>query len=110
MQAELVSQTGDSVGQTELPDSVFGIRPNHHAIYEAVRAYLANRRQGTASTKGRSEVAYSGRKPWRQKGTGRARAGTRRSPLWVGGGGHGSDSSAVDRCSAADISMPVGSD
>jgi large subunit ribosomal protein L4 len=86
MQVAVLSATGDNVGVVDLPDEVFGIRPSHHAIYEAVRAYLANRRQGTASTRSRSEVAYSGRKPWRQKGTGRARAGTRRSPLWVGGG------------------------
>ncbi len=70
----------------ELSDSVFGIIPNNHVIYLAVKAYLANQRQGTNKTKERSEVRGGGKKPWRQKGTGRARAGTSRSPLWVGGG------------------------
>ncbi len=86
MRTQMLSQTGDEIGMVDLPDSVFAVRPSHHAVYEVVRAHLANRRQGTASTKGRSEVNYGGRKPWRQKGTGRARAGSRRSPLWVGGG------------------------
>jgi large subunit ribosomal protein L4 len=65
---------------------VFGIEPHEHAMYQAVRVYLANRRQGTHKTKGRTEVRGGGKKPWRQKGTGRARVGTSRSPLWVGGG------------------------
>ena len=86
MRTRMLSQTGDEIGTVELPDSVFGIRPSHHAVYEVVRAHLANKRQGTACTKGRSEVNFGGRKPWRQKGTGRARAGSRRSPIWVGGG------------------------
>ncbi len=86
MKVQMLSQMGEELGTVELPDGLFAIRPSHHAIYEVVRAQLASRRQGTASTKGRSEVRYSGHKPWRQKGTGRARAGSRRSPLWVGGG------------------------
>lgn len=69
-----------------LPSDVFEISPNHHLIYQAVRTYLANKRQGTHKTKERSEVRGGGKKPWRQKGRGTARAGTIRSPLWVGGG------------------------
>ncbi|MCX8057105.1 MAG: 50S ribosomal protein L4 [Ignavibacteria bacterium] len=72
--------------QIELNPDVFGIEPNDHAIYLAVKAFLANQRQGTAKTKERSEVRGGGRKPWRQKGRGTARAGSIRSPLWVGGG------------------------
>lgn len=65
---------------------IFEIEPNDHAIYQAVRVYLANRRQGTHQTKGRSDVRGGGKKPWRQKGRGTARAGTTRSPIWIGGG------------------------
>jgi len=70
----------------KLAPEIFGIEPNDHAIYMAVKAQMTNSHRGTASTKGRSEVRGGGRKPWRQKGTGRARAGTIRSPLWRGGG------------------------
>lgn len=70
----------------DLSDDIFGIEPNDHAIYLSVKAYLANQRQGTHKAKERSEVRGGGRKPWRQKGRGTARAGTTRSPLWVGGG------------------------
>ncbi len=77
------SETGEKMS---LPERVFGIEPHSHAMYMAVRAELTNRRQGTRATKGRSQVRGGGGKPWRQKGTGRARAGTIRSPLWVGGG------------------------
>jgi large subunit ribosomal protein L4 len=70
----------------DLPDDIFGIDPNDHAIYLSVKAYLANQRQGTHKAKERSEVRGGGRKPWKQKGRGTARAGTTRSPLWVGGG------------------------
>jgi len=70
----------------ELPDAVFGIEPNEYAVHEAVTLQLASRRSGTHDTKTISEVAGGGRKPWRQKGTGRARQGSRRSPLWRGGG------------------------
>jgi len=69
-----------------LDERLFGAEVNQDLLYRAVRMQLGNRRQGTHSTKTRGEVAGGGRKPWRQKGTGRARAGTRRSPLWVGGG------------------------
>jgi len=69
-----------------LNEDVFGIEPNAHAVYQAVRLFLANQRQGTAKSKERSEVRGGGKKPWRQKGRGTARAGSARSPLWVGGG------------------------
>ncbi len=70
----------------ELADDIFGIEPNDHAIYLSVKAYLANQRQGTHKAKERGEVSGGGKKPWKQKGRGGARAGTSRSPLWVGGG------------------------
>ena len=74
------------VDEIDLNDQVFGAEVNEHILYEVVRMQLASRRQGTASTKTRSDVSGGGKKPWRQKGTGRARAGTSRSPLWRGGG------------------------
>ena len=77
------SQEGSSV---ELIEDVFGIEPNDHVIYLAVKAHLANKRQGTHKTKERGEVRGGGKKPWNQKGRGTARAGTIRSPIWVGGG------------------------
>ncbi len=87
MKLEVYKIDGSKSGETvELSDSIFGIEPNDHVIYLAVKAYLANRRQGTHKAKERSEVRGGGRKPWRQKGRGTARAGTIRSPLWVGGG------------------------
>jgi len=70
----------------ELSDDIFGVEVNTHVMYEAVKNYLANQRQGTQSAKTRGEVRGGGRKPWRQKGTGRARQGSTRSPQWVGGG------------------------
>lgn len=70
----------------DLPDSVFGVEPNEHLLYQAVRVYLSNQRQGTHKTKERAEVRGGGKKPFRQKGTGRARQGTSRSPLMKGGG------------------------
>lgn len=76
----------NKVGEIELSDIVFGTELNEAALYDVVRMQMASRRRGTASTKERSDVRGGGRKPWRQKGTGRARAGTRRSPLWRGGG------------------------
>ncbi|MDR5659551.1 50S ribosomal protein L4 [Serpentinicella sp. ANB-PHB4] len=78
--------SGQQVSEMELQENVFGIEVNQHVLYEAVKNQLANRRQGTQSAKTRSEVRGGGRKPWKQKGTGRARHGTIRSPLWVGGG------------------------
>jgi large subunit ribosomal protein L4 len=77
------TESGDVVN---LPDEIFGIEPNTHLIYQAVRTYLSNRRQGTHKSKERSEVRGGGRKPYRQKGTGNARRGTSRSPIMVGGG------------------------
>lgn len=78
--------SGQQVSEIELSDNIFAVEVNQHAIYEVVKNQLANKRQGTQSAKTRSEVRGGGRKPWRQKGTGRARAGTIRSPLWIGGG------------------------
>ncbi len=78
--------SGDQVGEIELSDNVFGIEVNEYVLHEAVKNQLANKRQGTQSTKTRAEVRGGGRKPWRQKGTGRARVGSIRSPLWIGGG------------------------
>lgn len=77
------TESGDKIN---LPDEIFGIEPNTHLIYQAVRMYLANKRQGTHKTKERGEVSGGGKKPFRQKGTGNARRGTSRSPLMVGGG------------------------
>ncbi|WP_053361321.1 50S ribosomal protein L4 [Bacillus sp. FJAT-27251] len=82
----LFNQTGSQVGEVELNESVFGIEPNNHVMFEAVVMQRASMRQGTHKTKIRSEVAGGGRKPWRQKGTGRARQGSIRSPQWRGGG------------------------
>jgi large subunit ribosomal protein L4 len=74
------------VGQLELSNSVFAVAVKPHVMHEVVLYQLAKRRAGTVQTKGRSDVAGGGKKPWRQKGTGRARAGTSRSPIWRGGG------------------------
>ena len=82
----LLNQTGKNIGEIELIDSVFNVEPNQQVLYEVVKAQRAAMRQGTHKTKGRSEVRGGGRKPWKQKGTGRARAGSTRSPIWVGGG------------------------
>jgi large subunit ribosomal protein L4 len=86
MKVQVLDQSGKPVQELELPDEVFSYPVNDHLIYEAVVNYLANQRHGTASTKTRGEVSGGGRKPWRQKGTGRARAGSIRSPLWRHGG------------------------
>jgi len=82
----IYNQEGGITGTKTLDDSVFSVPQRPHLLQEAVRTYLATQRSGTANTKGRSEVSRSNRKPWRQKGTGRARSGTSRSPIWVGGG------------------------
>lgn len=86
MLVDVYNKTGQTVGQIELADNVFGITPDDHVMHQAVVAYLANNRQGTKKTKVRSEVSGGGKKPWKQKGRGGARAGSNRSPLWVGGG------------------------
>lgn len=82
----LYKQDGTQAGDIELADAIFGIEPNTHVLHEAVVMQQASLRQGTHKVKGRSEVRGGGRKPWRQKGTGRARQGTIRAPQWVGGG------------------------
>jgi large subunit ribosomal protein L4 len=87
MKLEIYKKDGTKSGETiELSKEVFEIEPNDHVIYLSVKAYLANQRQGTHKSKERSEVHGGGKKPWKQKGRGGARAGTSRSPIWVGGG------------------------
>jgi large subunit ribosomal protein L4 len=87
MTVDVIKIDGSKSGETiNLPDNIFAIEPNDHAIYLSVKAYLANQRQGTHKAKERGEVSGGGKKPWKQKGRGGARAGTTRSPLWVGGG------------------------
>jgi len=80
------NMNGDKTGSMDISDSIFGIEANEHAVHMAVVQYLANQRQGTKGSKTRAEVRGGGRKPWRQKGTGRARQGSIRSPQWTGGG------------------------
>ncbi len=82
----LYNMDGKEIGTVELNDSVFGVEVNKAAVFEVVKNYLANQRQGTQSTKTRAEVRGGGIKPWRQKGTGRARQGSIRSPQWIHGG------------------------
>lgn len=84
--AKVIDATGSSTGTRDLPDELFGGEVNVPLMHQAVTAQLAAARSGTASTKTRSEVRGGGKKPWRQKGTGRARHGSTRSPIWVGGG------------------------
>jgi large subunit ribosomal protein L4 len=84
--AKVLDLTSKEVGEIELPDTVFGVPLNEPLIHEAVRSFLANRRAGTSATKTRGDVSGAGRKLWKQKGTGRARIASLRSPLWKGGG------------------------
>jgi large subunit ribosomal protein L4 len=84
--AKVIDATGNTTGLRDLPDELFGGEVNVPLMHQAVTAQLAAARSGTASTKTRSEVRGGGKKPWRQKGTGRARHGSSRSPIWVGGG------------------------
>ncbi|MDD5747793.1 MAG: 50S ribosomal protein L4 [Actinomycetota bacterium] len=86
MKAPLMDTEGKKIGDIELEAKLFGVTPNPYAIHQVVRLEMALSRAGTASTRTRSEVRGGGAKPWRQKGTGRARAGSTRSPLWRGGG------------------------
>ncbi|MEI4804187.1 50S ribosomal protein L4 [Bacillus sp. NPDC077411] len=83
---KLFNQTGSEVGEIQLAETIFGIEPNQAVLFEAVTMQRASLRQGTHKVKTRSEVRGGGRKPWRQKGTGRARQGSIRSPQWRGGG------------------------
>ena len=82
----LLNQSGEKIKNLKLSDEIFGIEPNRQVIYDVVNCQRAAMRQGTHDTKGRSEVRGGGRKPWRQKGTGRARQGSIRAPQWRGGG------------------------
>ena len=86
MSKEILSTNGEKLGEITLEKSVFGVEPNLHVMHLALRRQLNNARQGSACAKTRAEVAGGGRKPWKQKGTGRARAGSLRSPLFAGGG------------------------
>ncbi len=85
-QIEIINKENKSVGVADLPDDIFGVEVKKALLHEVVRNHLANKRQGTASTRTRGLISGGGRKPYRQKGTGRARAGSIRSPLWRGGG------------------------
>lgn len=86
MQAQLLNVKGEEAGSVDLKEAVFGHKPSREFLHEFVTVYLANQRRGTAHTKTRSEVSGGGKKPWKQKHTGRARAGSIRSPLWRHGG------------------------
>ena len=89
---KILDLTNKEVGEVELTDQVFGVAHNEPLVHEAVRSFLANRRAGTSATKTRGDVSGAGRKLWKQKGTGRARIASLRSPLWKGGGNaHGPD-------------------
>ena len=83
---DVLNQTGTKVEEVSLNKDVFGVEVNNGVVYDAVQVYMSNSRQATAKTKKRDEVSGGGRKPWRQKGTGRARQGSTRSPQWRGGG------------------------
>jgi len=84
--ALVYNMAGEQVGEIQLSEAIFGIEPNEYVLHAAVKNYLANQRQGTQSALTRGEVSGGGRKPWRQKGTGRARAGSIRAPHWTHGG------------------------
>ena len=86
MSKEILSTNGEKLGEITLNENVFGVEPNIHVMHLALRRQLNNARQGSASCKTRAEVSGGGKKPWKQKGTGRARAGSLRSPLFAGGG------------------------
>lgn len=85
MQTKVFDMAGKQVGEIELSEAIFGIEPNEAVVHDVVKNHLANCRQGTQSALTRAEVSGGGIKPWRQKGTGRARAGSNRSPVWRGG-------------------------
>lgn len=85
-EAKVYNKEGQAVSSLKLADELFGQKPNRPVLHQAVVTYLANQRQGTASVKSRAEMSGGGIKPWKQKGTGRARSGSNTSPVWVGGG------------------------
>jgi large subunit ribosomal protein L4 len=86
MEAPIYNQAGKPTGKIKLPEGVFGVKWNADLVHEVVRLMNSNSRRAVANTKTRGEVSGTGKKPWQQKGTGRARHGSRRSPIWVGGG------------------------
>ncbi|MCM2266792.1 MAG: 50S ribosomal protein L4 [Elusimicrobiales bacterium] len=86
METKLLDLKGKEVGKFELPEILFSVKPDPYFIHEVMKHYLANKHRGTACTKTRAEVSGGGKKPWKQKGTGRARAGSTRSPIWRKGG------------------------
>ena len=86
MKTELYNQNAEVIGEAELPDRIFGVKMNPDLVHQVLVAQMANSRQVIAHTKGRGEVRGGGKKPWRQKGTGRARHASIRSPIWKGGG------------------------
>ena len=83
---DVYNMQGKKVSDIELNENIFGIKPNEKVVHTALVNYMANQRQGTANTKTRAEVSGGGRKPWKQKGTGRARQGSIRAPQWFKGG------------------------
>ena len=86
METKLLNTKGQEVGKVNLPESLFGVKPNPTFLHEVITAFLSNQRSGTADVKTRAEVSGTGKKPWKQKGTGRARHGSMRSPIWRHGG------------------------
>ena len=86
METKLLNIQGKEQGKVNLPEALFGVKPNPTFLHEVITAFLANQRSGTADVKTRSEVSGTGKKPWKQKGTGRARHGSMRSPIWRHGG------------------------
>jgi large subunit ribosomal protein L4 len=86
MKLKVYTQDGKQAGTVDISDEIFGGDVNAHLLHQVIKSYLANKRQGTSKTKTRDEVSGGGKKPWKQKGTGRARAGSNTSPVWVRGG------------------------
>ena len=94
---KVVNMKGENVGEMNLSDAVFGVEVNGAVLHTAVRAYLMNQRQGTQSALTRTEVSGGGKKPWKQKGTGRARQGSTRAPQWTHGGGFRTEAQILPR-------------